>query len=177
MTAIFAVADQQIPPHPSEATWILVDTKKLVLEVFRGSQKLISFEQISIGQGGAAEDRVRGDKKTPIGRFRISRIDRTSKFHIFMELDYPSRIQVERALRNGMISREDYERIRNAWREGEETPQDTPLGGHIGIHGLGTSNAMLHAMSNWTQGCVALTNSQIDELITYVDVSTLVVVV
>ena len=47
---------------------------------------------------------------------------------------------------------------------GKTPPQDTPLGGQIGIHGIGNGDQDIHHNYNWTNGCIALTNEQIDQL-------------
>jgi lipoprotein-anchoring transpeptidase ErfK/SrfK len=47
---------------------------------------------------------------------------------------------------------------------GKTPPQHTPLGGYIGIHGVGSGDPEVHRAYNWTNGCVALTNAQIDIL-------------
>ena len=53
-------------------------------------------------------------------------------------------------------------------------PQNTPLGGQIGIHGLGHANEKIHQVFDWTHGCIALTNPQIDQLSQWVDTGTVV---
>lgn len=64
--------------------------------------------------------------------------------------------------------------IRRAHKRGEVPPQNTGLGGLIGIHGIGAGDADMHREYNWTNGCVALTNEEIDRLVEWVDVGTLV---
>lgn len=169
--------ERHLPPHPSEAVWILVDTKKQTLNVLRGDNSLLKFKRVAIGSGGSASDRRRGDKKTPIGRFRVSRLDANSKFHFFIGLDYPSRIQINRALRNGIINRTEYNRINAIRRETGFSPQDTILGGDIGIHGIGAGNRAIHDAYNWTQGCIALTNTEINQLRKHVTLDMLIVII
>jgi L,D-peptidoglycan transpeptidase YkuD (ErfK/YbiS/YcfS/YnhG family) len=48
------------------------------------------------------------------------------------------------------------------------------LGGQIGIHGLGSGDIKVHEVFDWTHGCIALTNSQIDHLSQLVDTGTVV---
>lgn len=168
---------QRLPPHPSEARWILVDTKAQTLDVFHGDKHILGFKRVAIGSKGAAVNRRRGDNKTPIGRYRVTRLDSASKFRFFIGLDYPSRVQIEQAFRNKVISAAEYRRITNMRRDLGITPQDTILGGHIGIHGLGSGNLAIHEAYNWTQGCVALTNTQIDQLRKYVEIDMLVVII
>ena len=168
---------QRLPPHPSEATWILIDTKVQTLEVFRGDVSIKKFKRVAIGSKGAALNRRRGDNKTPIGRYQITSLNANSKFHFFIGLDYPSRLQLNQALRNKIISSAEYRRIMDKRRLTGVTPQDTILGGYIGIHGLGSANRAIHAAYNWTQGCIALTNSEIDQLRKYVQLNMLVVII
>lgn len=169
--------ERNLPPHPSEAIWILIDTQKQTLDVLRGDQHILGFKRVAIGSGGAALDRRRGDNKTPIGRFRVNKLDSKSKFHVFIGLDYPSRIQIERAWRNKIISAVEYKRINTIRKETGIAPQDTILGGYIGIHGIGVGNRAIHDVYNWTQGCIAVTNAQIDQLHKYVALDTLVVII
>jgi murein L,D-transpeptidase YafK len=154
------------PPAEAEAgdTWLLIDTEQLTLSVYNGERKIQEFEHISIGRGGAGRDRVKGDRQTPLGSYRVAWLNPNSRFHFFIGLDYPKRAQVERAFKNGDIDADERERILNALYHAKVPPQNTALGGRIGIHGLGNGDPRLHAMANWTDGCVALTNEQIDRL-------------
>jgi murein L,D-transpeptidase YafK len=154
---------------------LLVDTEALTLDVLRGESRVLRLDRISIGRGGAAPDRRRGDQRTPLGHYRITRVDAKSRFHLFFGLDYPTREQVDRAFKNGVINAKEYGRLVNAFRYGEAL-QDSPLGGQIGIHGLGTGSLRLHQLSNWTEGCIALTNAQIDQLRRYISIGTPVVI-
>jgi len=70
----------------------------------------------------------------------------------------------QRAFNLGRIDAHDYERIQAAFARGEPPPQNTPLGGQLGIHGLGKSSSRVHETLNWTQGCIALSNAQIRRL-------------
>jgi murein L,D-transpeptidase YafK len=157
-------------------TWLLVDTEALTLEVFDDDKSLLKFEEISIGRGGAARDKLKGDDRTPLGRYRVAWLNPNSRFRFFIGLDYPSRADVERAFRSGDLGAEARRRILDSLYTGSVPPQDTPLGGFIGIHGLGRADPDLHEAANWTEGCVALTNEQIDRLRRYVRIGTTVVI-
>ena len=69
-----------------------------------------------------------------------------------------------------------YRAILNARDRGQLPPQDTALGGHIGIHGVGRLTTDDHRLFNWTQGCIALTDAQIDELAHWLALGTRVVI-
>ena len=60
--------------------------------------------------------------------------------------------------------------------QGQTPPQNTALGGYIGIHGLGNRDPAIHKKMNWTDGCIALTDEQIEQLAQWIDVGTRVVI-
>ncbi len=144
--------------------WILIDTQARSLSVYDGDALLDRFENIAIGRNGFAEDRVRGDGTTPLGTFHINRIRRSSRFLKFFRIDYPLPEHAERALETGRISTADYERIVRAFEENRPPPQNTPLGGQLGLHGVGGGDPRIHEAFDWTKGCVALTNAQVERL-------------
>ena len=144
--------------------WVLVDTQKMVLSVLEANKVRKTFDRISIGRAGAALNKKSGDNRTPLGEFRLVRITSDSSFHRFFGIDYPTVAHARRAYRAGVIDSEDYAAIFNASRTGAVPPQTTPLGGNIGIHGIGSGDPKVHDEFNWTQGCIALTNRQIDDL-------------
>lgn len=149
----------------------MVDTKRDALILMQGARPVKTFSRIAVGSSGVGVKAGRGDNKTPLGVFRVGWINDNSRFKRFIGLDYPNLDYAGRALRSHKIDALTYERIRQAWMSGYTPPQDTPLGGQIGIHGIGHGNPGVHeAGINWTSGCVALDNSQIDALRPWVKV-------
>jgi murein L,D-transpeptidase YafK len=144
--------------------WILVDTKERTLSVLSDNLLLDRFENIAVGRGGVVKDKLRDDGATPQGIFHIDFINLDSPYLMFFRFDYPRAEHAQRAFDAGKIDLKQLRRILEAIEKNESPPQDTPLGGQLGIHGLGNGNAALHAESNWTQGCIALTNEQIERL-------------
>lgn len=150
---------------PPDGSWLLVDTQADTLSIMKGNRPVEVFRQIALGSSGAGVKSQRGDNKTPKGVFRVGWINDQSRFKTFIGLDYPNPDYAERALREHRIDRNTYERIRAAWNSGQTPPQNTPLGGQIGIHGVGAGNPQVHSAGiNWTSGCIALDNRQIDAL-------------
>ncbi|KPK17815.1 MAG: hypothetical protein AMJ62_00745 [Myxococcales bacterium SG8_38] len=152
------------------SSWILVDTKTHTLSVFGGERLLARFDNIAIGRGGFSQDRMRHDGTTPLGTFHIDRINAQSRFRLFFGIDYPRPEHAQRAFDAGRIDAEDYQRIVAAFERRKSPPQDTPLGGQLGIHGLGAGDPRIHELVNWTQGCIALTNEQIRRLSQWIHV-------
>jgi len=165
-----------IPPAAASQTWLHVDTRAATLSVMRGEDPVVSFKGISIGRAGVSRERHQGDRRTPLGEFRIAKIKERSQFHRFFIIDYPNRERADIALERGEIDAATHRAIRRALRAGELPPQHTPLGGNLGIHGIGGGDPQLHEAFNWTQGCIALTNGQIDSLSQWIRVGTRVVI-
>jgi len=156
----------------SDDVWLLVDTRTLTLKVMEGPTVKRTFENIAIGSNGASREKQMMDEKTPLGDFRISWIKANSRFHLFLAIDYPNMEYARWAFEEGRISYGEYHALREAWKAGNPPPQNTSLGGYLGIHGVGAGNSEVHTKFNWTNGCVAVTNEQIDELTRWVGVGT-----
>ena len=157
--------------------WILVDTKTLTLTVYSsGNRVLARFHNIAIGSGGAAEIHRHGDETTPLGVFRVAWIDRHSRFGTFYGVDYPTARVARRAYTAGDISAAQLRANLAAARAHRVPPQNTPLGGQLGIHGIGAGDPRVQRNINWTNGCVALSNGQIKRLSPWLRVGTKVVI-
>ena len=144
--------------------WIDVDTTKHTLAVMRGDTVQTIFENVAIGRYGTTWFKKTKDDKTPLGRFRIGWINENSRYYRFFGLDYPNRETAKRALEDSRITQKTWLSIIQAINNEKTPPQNTPLGGYIGIHGIGNGDPKVHDQFNWTNGCIALTNAQIDQL-------------
>ncbi len=152
----------------ADDTWILVDTERLTLSVMQGEQPVREFAAVSIGRNGTTASKIYLDHRTPLGSFKISAIRDSERYYRFIGIDYPDLEYARRALNEGVIDSAAYDAILTAHEQGREPPATTPLGGHIGIHGLGDGDRRIHEEFNWTEGCVALTNEEVDELLQWV---------
>jgi len=157
-------------------TWILIDIGKMSLSVLQGDRVRKTYRNISIGRGGSTSEKKQRDGKTPLGKFRIVRITTDTTFHRFFGIDYPDLERAERARQAGTINQTGYAKIRRALQAKQTPPQETILGGYIGIHGIGEGDVRIHEDFNWTNGCVALTNAQIDDLSGWLHIGTKVVI-
>ena len=155
---------------------VLIDIGEKSLSVLQGDVVRRTYNNISIGRAGSTSDKKRRDGKTPLGEFHITRITTDTPFHRFFGLDYPGLERAERARADGTISQTRYAEIRRAIQTKQVPPQDTVLGGYIGIHGIGKGNIAIHEDFNWTYGCIALTNAQIDDLSKWVRIGTKVTI-
>jgi len=131
--------------------------------------------KVAFGSGGKKAKRREGDHTTPKGEYLISKMRDSGRFHYFIQLNYPNMADATRALKNHTISRQQYRNILDAHNSGRMPPQNTALGGAIGLHGIGleTQDKLeIHQIADWTQGCIAMRNHEIEELSRYIGVGT-----
>jgi murein L,D-transpeptidase YafK len=169
------LADAARPREPNEV-WVLVDDQAASLTVYRGDTEVERFFPVSLGRAGAKPSRRRGDNVTPLGEFRVNRFNHESRWHIFIGVDYPTPLHAQVALASGVYSEEDYIAYQAYYRRHGAPPQNTVLGGGIGIHGIGAGSAEVHSQFHWTEGCVAVTNEQIERLTELVGLGTRIVI-
>jgi len=147
-----------------DSIWIDVDTSEHTLLVMQGEAVRVIFKNVAIGRYGTTWTKMTRDDKTPLGKFRVGWVNEKSRYYRFYGLNYPNLDTAKRALDDNRIDEETWLSILEAKNMGKTPPQDTPLGGHIGIHGIGRGDQEIHHQYNWTNGCIALTNEQIDQL-------------
>jgi murein L,D-transpeptidase YafK len=129
------------------------------------ADKLVRTYRIGLGLSPVGDKVRQGDRRTPEGDFYIFTKNDKSAFYLSLGLSYPNATHAERGLRDGLITKAQYESIMRALRAGKGPPQNTRLGGDIYIHGNG-------AQSDWTWGCAALENEDMLELFKAVNVGT-----
>lgn len=151
-------------PLAAGEIWVDIDTGSRSLAVMDDDVVMRMFENISVGRNGVTTEKVVKDRRTPLGSYRVRRINKESRFRLYFGFDYPTLRQAQDAFRAGRISYDQLKVIRKAHYLQQEPPFDTPLGGLIGIHGIGNGDARIHEDYDWTDGCIAVTNQEIDEL-------------
>lgn len=140
------------PPSPR----VEIRKAKRTLTIFSGATRLTEY-RVGLGGSAVGPKTRQGDRRTPVGEFYVCTRLARSQFHRFLGLSYPLPEDAALARREGRVSRSDEERIGAAHRGKRRPPWDTPLGGAIGIHGGGGS-------TDWTLGCIAVENAEIEDL-------------
>lgn len=112
-----------------------------------------------VGLGFAPEDdKVRqGDGRTPEGRFYVAWKNPASQFHRFFGLSYPMPRHARRAFEAKKIDKALLDEVEAAAKKKKKPPQYSSLGGLVGVHGGGSG-------SDWTLGCIAVTDEEIEWL-------------
>lgn len=141
--------------HSTKAI-LVVKSRNVCLLLDSGS--VVRRYAADLGKNSAYDKSYRGDEATPEGKYKI--IEKKglgrSKFHKALLINYPND--------------EDVRSFRRSHRVGHLLPQSR-LGGLIEIHGDGGRD------KNWTQGCVALHNTDMDDLYSRVGPETPVTIV
>ena len=174
--AVFAIAIQLsgiVPASAADAGLrIEVSKKHHVLKVVRDGKVLRTFR----ASFGFAEGRKLwlGDGRTPVGRYRVYEKRPSERFRWFLALTYPGIEDADRAFEAGRITADTWADIWIAERSGTPPPYNTPLGAFIGIHGTGAEGRKkkLRHISDWTDGCIALSDGDMDELFAMTPVGT-----
>ena len=165
------------PLHANE--YQLLVSKKNNELIVKSSGQIVKKYYIASGKGGEGTKRLRGDSKTPLGMYQVASVKESSRFHFFIQLDYPNLLDAWYGYKNNIIDANNFKRIATAYNKREVPPQDTELGGFIGIHGIGITNEEklnIHESFNWTDGCIALTNEGINDLKKFVLIGTQVII-
>jgi murein L,D-transpeptidase YafK len=178
-SSFLALASQDLPSHPAHdpmlhMTGAIEAGNRLpigttlenpALEVLKAKRQLILYAdgkvvrtyRVGIGPNPVGTKLQEGDGRTPEGQYYVCAKNPKSNYYLSLGLSYPNEIDAERGLKAGLIDKTQYSQIVAAIRRVARPPWDTNLGGEIFIHGGGSS-------SDWTLGCVALENPDIQEL-------------
>jgi len=160
-------APQPPPPPPCEhIERIEVSKSQRLLRAWCTRGALVEMTA-ALGRDPVGHKLEAGDFRTPEGHYRISDEPQPSRFHAFIPIDYPSVADADLALADGRIGVRDHRRIVRAHQRGEPPPGDTPLGGEIGLHGEGTRWAGDSEHLDWTLGCIAVTDQDLDFLMAH----------
>lgn len=177
MVAVIALVILCLPIKASPIQ-LEVSKSERALRVKDGD-KILRTYQVAFGKGGDGTKRRRGDNKTPLGHYKVVEFKTDSRFHFFMQLDYPNVLDGWHGYRNRTISATEFKQIAVAYKNKTVPPQNTALGGYIGIHGIGTVTDRkidIQESYDWTEGCIALKNEDINELRHFVSIGTEVII-
>ena len=122
---------------------MVLDKSERRLSMFYKGKLVRSFD-VALGKNPVGEKLRRGDGRTPEGLYFIEARNPESKYHLSLRISYPAEKDRTRAARRGVSP-----------------------GGDIMIHGLPPAFAdvgALHRQQDWTEGCVAVTNDEIEEI-------------
>ena len=144
------------------ATSILIEKSQKRLTLYYQEQPIKSYPLV-LGNDPVGDKRQEGDYKTPEGMFKIRDLYPHPQWSKFIWIDYPTA--------------ESWDKHLEAKRQGL-IPASTTIGGEIGIHGVPRGgDYLIDENKNWTWGCIALKNQDVDEIYDWLQVGTTVEII
>lgn len=144
-------ASSGIDPLLQVVTLVKVDKSKRRMYLLKGEEVVQEF-RIALGKQPKGHKRFEGDNRTPEGQYQLDYVMEESDFYRSVHINYPQSSDMQWAQKN-----------------------DVDPGGNIKIHGIknGERRSPSFIQSfDWTDGCIALTNQDMDEFIQLVKMGT-----
>ncbi|MEW5743742.1 MAG: L,D-transpeptidase family protein, partial [Myxococcota bacterium] len=130
---------------------------------------LVANFQAGLGFAPVGDKEWEGDGKTPEGVFYVASLVPNSSYYKAFLLSYPDSADGVRGLAAGRITQAQKNAIDAAQASCAVPPQTTDLGSYVEVHGRGGT-------SDWTLGCVAISDSGVDQLWSTIGVRDTIVV-
>lgn len=130
---------------------VVKSTRTLSLE---SKGETVGIYKVALGGQPLGPKQQQGDHKTPEGEYTVDKKNPHSQFYMALHLSYPNAVDRARARKLGVSP-----------------------GGDVEIHGLGKEYGWIgarHRLTDWTDGCVAVTNEEIEQIFRVVPVGTVV---
>lgn len=134
-----------------QADRIVVEKSARTMTLMHGTKVLKTYKVALSREPVGAKERE-GDHKVPEGDYAVDSKNAHSRFHLALHISYPNATDREKARKLGVRA-----------------------GGNIEIHGLDSKYAWVGSLQrriDWTDGCIAVTNPEIDEIWPMVPVGT-----
>lgn len=142
-SALSLAAVSQETAEPLRADKILIDkSERRMTLLWKGTP--VRMYRIALGESPVGKKQCQGDQKTPEGTYSITGRNPWSDYHRSLRISYPNADDIANARRLGCDP-----------------------GGDIMIHGLPNGRGFfraVHAVTDWTLGCIAVTDSEIEEI-------------
>lgn len=139
-----AIGDDTPPlPAQAKADAVLVEKSARRMTLLREGRTLATY-RVSLGSGGLAPKRREGDRLVPEGSYHVEWRNPKSAYHLSLKISYPSAADTRAAVARGESA-----------------------GSNIMIHGVPNGLGWigrLHRLVDWTAGCVAVTNAEMDSI-------------
>lgn len=138
-------------PLSEPVTAIVVEKAKRQLTLFN-KKRAIKTYRIALGGNPLGHKQQEGDSKTPEGAYKIDAKNPYSSFHLSLHISYPNKEDRKSARNRGVMP-----------------------GGAIMIHGTPEGLSIVNALgfyADWTAGCIAVSNSEVEEIYTSVKTGT-----
>jgi len=121
--------------------YLIVDKSERLMGAYAGGQPVKAWRGLQFGDAPEGHKQFEGDERTPEGRYTIEGRNPGSAYHLSLKVSYP-----------------------NAEDRAFARAQGRSPGGDIFLHGQPNSLPFGRVPGDWTDGCIALSNAEIEEL-------------
>lgn len=131
-------------PEGTRADRVVVYKSERKMDLLSNGQVLRTYS-IALGGQPVGHKSQEGDGKTPEGTYTIDYRNLGSQFHLSLHISYPNAVDTTQAKARGVSP-----------------------GGMVMIHGLRNGIGAIgrfHRLTDWTNGCIAVTNREIEEIV------------
>jgi murein L,D-transpeptidase YafK len=128
-------------PEGALASYILVDKSDRTLTLFSDGALIKTYTGIQFGDAPLGHKQFEGDERTPEGYYTIDARNPNSAYHLSLRISYP-----------------------NAADRAFAAAQGRSPGGDIFLHGQPNGMPAGRVPGDWTDGCIAFSNEEIEEL-------------
>lgn len=140
---------------------IVIDKSDFELRVY-DSKGLLATYPVVFGLKPLEDKFMQGDRKTPEGNFKILYTKQHQLWRKMLMLDYPTKESLSKF---------------TARKNNGQIPANASVGNGIGIHGVESGyDYFIDRYYNWTNGCISLKNTHIDDLARYIKTGTAVTI-
>jgi murein L,D-transpeptidase YafK len=150
LIAYYLYPEQELPTNTKIDRLVVLKSDRQLLAY--SNERLIKIYTIALGRNPTGDKQYEGDSKTPEGQYFINDKNPNSGYHKNLGISYPNADDIRQAKKVGKSA-----------------------GGDIKIHGLRNGTGFIskfHRLFDWTQGCMAVADKEIDELYEAVPVGT-----
>nr|WP_166174963.1 L,D-transpeptidase family protein [Altererythrobacter segetis] len=132
---------ERVPNRAAEVDSVLVDKSDRTLTLFSRGVPLKSYAGLQLGDAPDGPKHFEGDERTPEGRYTVDYRNPRSAYHLSLHISYP-----------------------NAADRAYAAARGRSPGGEIFIHGQPNALAQGRMQGDWTDGCISVSNAEIEEL-------------
>jgi murein L,D-transpeptidase YafK len=133
----------------NDSLMVIINKSRFLLDVYYRKRKIRSYKVV-FGPKPQENKVMKGDRRTPEGWYKVQEKHISGRYNKFIHIDYPN---------DSAYARFNKLKLQGA------IPRDAEIGGDVGIHGVWKGGEdMIDMGIGWTDGCIAMKNTDVDDL-------------
>lgn len=133
----------------NDSLMVIINKSRFLLDVYYRKRKIRSYKVV-FGPKPQENKVMKGDRRTPEGWYKVQEKHISGRYNKFIHIDYPN---------DSANARFNKLKLQGA------IPRDAEIGGDVGIHGVWKGGEdMIDMGIGWTDGCIAMKNTDVDDL-------------